>query len=84
MKQKTEIVFEIEETVAIKNRRYSVAFCGQCNRLVEMLTVEIAAVLYGASEREIFRRIETAEIHFVEAERVFVCPNSLINKEKKE
>ena len=37
----------------------------------------IAATLCGLSEREIFRLIENGRIHFVEAERVLVCPNSL-------
>jgi hypothetical protein len=79
MKQKTEIVFEVEELVTVKYRRSFIGLCRQCNALAEMLTTEAAAALSGLSEREIFRRIETGEIHFLEAERVFICRNSLTN-----
>lgn len=78
MKQKTEIIFEIEELITVKSRRSFVAFCDQCGTPVEMLTAEVAALLSGISEREIFRLIEASEIHFVEAERVFVCLDSLV------
>jgi hypothetical protein len=36
-----------------------------------------AAALSGIGERAIFRLIEAGAIHFVEAERAFVCRNSL-------
>jgi hypothetical protein len=80
MKQKAEITFEIEETITVKSRCKIVGFCEQCGATVQMLTVEVAAALSGLGEREIFRLIETSEIHFVEAERVFICPNSLIKR----
>ena len=76
MKPKPEITFEIEELVAIKVRRGFKGFCGPCNAFVEMLPPEAVALLTGLGEREIFRLIETGEIHFVEAERVFVCRDS--------
>jgi hypothetical protein len=79
MKQKTEIVFEIEESVVVKIRAGFIGLCPECNRLTEMLTTETAAALSGLGEREIFRLIEKAEIHFIEAERIFVCRNSLTN-----
>jgi hypothetical protein len=79
MKRRAEIIFEIEEVVAIKARRSFTGFCGRCNAFVEMLPAEAAAALCGLSEREIFRLIEASQIHFVEGERVFVCRNSSIN-----
>ena len=77
MKQKTEIVFEIEEFVTVRSRRSYAGLCRECNALAEMVTVETAAALTGISERELFRLIEAAAIHFTEAERVFVCRHSL-------
>ena len=43
MKQKTEIVFEIEEFVTVKNRRSYVDFCRECKSWTVMVTVETAA-----------------------------------------
>lgn len=83
MKRMTEITFETEELVAVKARQGFKGFCQGCNAFVEMLPVEAAAILTGLSEREIFRLIETGEIHFVEAERVFVCRDSSISTAKR-
>jgi hypothetical protein len=80
MKRTTEITFETEELVAVKARRGFKGFCEHCNAFVEMMPVEAAALVTGLGEREIFRLIETGEIHFVEAERVFVCRDSSMNK----
>lgn len=77
MKKKAEIVFETEETVTFSARRVFAGYCAGCDALAEMMTTEIAAVLSGIGEREIFRLIERAELHFTEAERVFVCRKSL-------
>lgn len=77
MKRKVEIIFETEELILIKNRQFFTRFCRACDALVEMLTTETAAALSGLSEREIFRLIEKAEIHFIETERILVCPKSL-------
>jgi hypothetical protein len=43
-----------------------------------------SSLSYNAStdQREILRRIENREIHFGEAERVFVCRDESVNKSK--
>ena len=83
MKQKAEISFEVEETSVLRqDEKVLTAFCPQCQALVEMFTPQIAAALSGLSEREIFRLIENGRIHFVEAERVFVCLDTLRNGEE--
>jgi hypothetical protein len=82
MKRTTEITLETEERVSIKARRGFKGFCGQCNAFVEMVPTDAAAMLTGLGEREIFRLIETGEIHFVEAERVFVCRDSSMRRSK--
>lgn len=80
MKRKAEITFEIEETTIVRQgAKIVTAFCPQCAALVEMTTPEIAAVLFNSSEREIFRLIENGQLHFTEAERIFICRNSLTN-----
>ena len=65
MKKITEITFETEELVAIKARRSFKGFCQRCSAQVEMVPTEVAAMLTGLGEREIFRRIEKGEIHFL-------------------
>ena len=80
MKRKTEITLEVEETIILRQGGNKLkTFCPQCQASVEMTTPQIAAELSGSSEREIFRLIENGQVHFVEAERVFVCRNSLAN-----
>jgi hypothetical protein len=85
MKQKTEITLEVEETIILRQEPKRVhVLCPQCQALVEMITPQYAAELSGLSERGIFRLIENGLIHFTEAERVFVCRNSLANSLSKE
>ena len=80
MKRKTEITFEVEETIILRHAAETrTAFCAQCRASVEMLTPQTAAALRGLSEREIFRLIENGQLHFTEAERIFICRNSLTN-----
>jgi hypothetical protein len=81
MKQKTEITLEVEETIILRQSGNRLeAFCPQCQALVEMLAPPSAAALGGLSEREIFRLIENGRLHFTEAERVFICRNSLTER----
>ncbi len=78
MNQKTEIEIELSETVAYSRRseRFE-TFCPECKSLVEMTTPQIAAILKQTSEREIYRLVETSEVHFVETDRVLICLKSL-------
>jgi len=78
MKQKTEIEFELNETVAYSRRseRFE-AFCPECKSLVEMAAPPVAAILTQTTEREIYRLVETGKVHFVETDRVLVCLQSL-------
>jgi hypothetical protein len=83
MKRKTEIIFETEDLTSVKIRRRFAGSCRQCNAPSEMLPTDAAAALVGLSEREVFRLIEREKIHFVEAEWVFVCRESLMNRLEK-
>ena len=83
MSKKTEIEFELNETIAYSRRGERVdAFCPICEKLVQMATAQIAAILTQSSEREVFRQLETGNIHFIEIGRVMICLNSLTNYQK--
>jgi hypothetical protein len=60
-------------------------FCVCCQREVRWLMPEEAMLLANASLREIFRLIESSEIHFVESAEGFllVCAASLATKKSK-
>jgi hypothetical protein len=77
MNRKTEIEIELEETVVYRrpNERFE-TFCLECQALVEMAAVPLAAVLMHMTEREIYRLVETGEVHYVETDRVLICLKS--------
>ncbi|MDQ3749986.1 MAG: hypothetical protein M3367_13400 [Acidobacteriota bacterium] len=51
MKQKTEITFEVEEIIILRQgAEMLTAVCPQCQRVVEMFTPQIAALFLGFSE----------------------------------
>ncbi|MCO6512754.1 MAG: hypothetical protein J5I65_18370 [Aridibacter famidurans] len=78
MKRKAEITLEFVETIVVRQRNESFqAFCPFCRRTVEMSIPSSAASSAGLTEREIFRRIERGEAHFIEAPTLFVCKDSL-------
>lgn len=59
-------------------------FCDWCLREVRWLVPEEAMLLAKSSLREVFRLIESGEIHFVENEEGFllVCAESLAAKQQ--
>ena len=78
MKQKTEITFEVEETIILRQvAEIVMGFCPQCQALVEMLTPQLAAAVSKTPIREIFRLIESGRLHFMETDEIRVCLNSL-------
>ena len=78
MKQKVEIMFEVEETIVLRQgERIGSEFCPQCQIVSAMIAPRSIAIFSGAKEREIFRLIEAGEIHFVEADCVRVCLSCL-------
>jgi len=54
-------------------------WCKHCGKNLPMVTPETAARLSGATVRELYRRIETRNLHFVETTEglLFVCTQSL-------
>ena len=84
MNDKTEIEIEMSETVAYNrpSERFE-NYCPGCKSLVEMTTPQIAAVLTHRAEREIYKLVESGEVHFVETDRTFVCLTSLSGTESE-
>jgi hypothetical protein len=78
MTQKTEFEIEVNETVTYSRRSERFEnFCPTCKCMTEMATPQVGAILAELTEREIYRLVETGEIHFVETDRVLVCLSSL-------
>ena len=74
MKQKKQIVFEVEETVVLRGGDTSTTgFCPFCGESVVMATPWVAATLNDATEREIFRLVERGAIYVTEGERILMC-----------
>lgn len=83
MIQKTEIEIEMSETVAYSRRSERVeTFCPTCKSMSEMATPQLAAVLTHTTEREVYKLVETARVHFVETDRVLICLKSLGDQTK--
>jgi len=73
---------ETHEVLILSRRRINEKrFCAACQTQVPWLVPEEAMLLKKTSLREIFRRVETNEIHFAENARGFllVCAKSLLN-----
>ncbi|MEO6334889.1 MAG: hypothetical protein ABIO91_07905 [Pyrinomonadaceae bacterium] len=84
MNDKTNIEIELSETVVYSRRseRFK-GFCPQCKSMVEMAAAPVAAVLTHTTEREIYRLVETGQVHFVETDRVLICLQSLPKSEEE-
>ncbi len=78
MQETTEIEIELSETIAYSRpgERFE-SYCPACKTLAEMAAPHVAAILTNTTEREIYRFVETGQVHFVETDRVLVCLKSL-------
>jgi len=78
MKQKVEIMFEVEETIALRQgAQIGSEFCPQCRLVSALIAPRVIAIFSGVKEREIFRLIESGDIYFVETDGVRVCLSCL-------
>ena len=84
VKEKTEIEIELSETIAYSrsNERFE-DFCPECQATVEFTTTHTAAIIGHLTEREVFRLVESGEVHFSETDRVLVCMRSLTEVREK-
>ena len=65
-KQKQVIPIENAEADCRSLRAPINAWCEQCQTEVLMVTPERAATILGTAPREIYRRVENSELHFLE------------------
>jgi hypothetical protein len=80
--RRTVITFESLERSSsrLHNEEGEVGFCQRCHREVTWLTPTQTVTLTGLTLRQIFRRIETDEVHFHEtsAGLLLICPQGLV------
>jgi hypothetical protein len=80
-KRRTEIAIEIDEVVLVKSvsNLSAMAWCVGCANEVLMVTPHQAAVIARISVRDINRRVEAGEVHFLETPEgsLLVCMNSV-------
>ncbi|MFL6228313.1 MAG: hypothetical protein ACJ741_06005 [Pyrinomonadaceae bacterium] len=80
MKRRTEITVEMHRLLLVGGRRVSaVGWCAGCGARARLLTAEEAARLSRVTPRDIYRRVETGQLHFIEAQDglLLICQNSL-------
>lgn len=78
MEKQTEIIIEITENIAMENSaKCFEGYCSDCKKMVKLATPKFCSLLHNISEREIFRRIESKQIHFIEHKQIYVCLDSL-------
>ena len=80
-KTKTEITIRTDEVVILRsNRRETPISCRQCQGKTLMIKPEEAMALAHTTAREIYRWVETGQIHYTEASdgSLLLCPDSIL------
>ena len=79
MKKKTTTRITIQTERFVVMSRGPHRICVECGNEAHMVTIDEAALLTSVNQREIYRRVETGEIHFMETATgaLLVCFNSL-------
>jgi len=84
--KRIEIAFEIARVFVFgKNRQDQTAWCAGCETLVPMISLQTAATLEKTTYMDIFRRVESGELHyrFTNKNVLLVCFGSLLETEQK-
>jgi len=64
-----QVTIETQRITVVRPLRQPViTWCDECGARVEMFFVDCAAHLLGLTPREIYRRVESDAIHFLEAD----------------
>jgi hypothetical protein len=80
MKEKrTEITIETDRMFSIRSQRMVVSWCVECDARVEVVPVDVAAMLRHVSSITIFHWVEEKHIHSSEDANglLLICLNSL-------
>jgi hypothetical protein len=81
MSKRREITFEIEQRFIIKRQsgQKTTLFCSFCQKEIEMLSTDKAALLTGCNSRTIFDWVELGLLHFTETSEglLMICKSSL-------
>jgi hypothetical protein len=79
MKTRTEITFEVDRMVIVGRQRTGLHWCASCQRSVDMITSDQAAIMAGVSSLTIFRWADSGRIHSAESPEglLLICSNSL-------
>ena len=81
-RKKTEITVATREVIVVRQTRSVVRrWCVECGTEVNMLAADKAATLLGVSTRDIYRRVESRQAHFIETVdgRLWICARSLLD-----
>lgn len=84
-RKKTITIETIQRTVIYQNSNQpSKIWCEFCQTEVKMTVPNIAATILGTTEREIYRRVEQGNLHFIETEtgEIFICLNLFMTKQR--
>ena len=78
--RRVEITVETDRVWVIRGQQSRFTRCPGCDDQARMIDVARAAELVRESQRQIFRWIETGQLHFLETPGVplLVCLNSLL------
>jgi hypothetical protein len=76
---KTEISLDIQEEVAVRAHRISLADCPVCRSEVRMLPANEAAMIAKVKAREIYELVNSGQLHFTEDRNglLYICSESL-------
>lgn len=80
-RRRTEVTIRTHQVTTVRPLRQPFfAWCQACAAGVPMVAPEGAAEIARASTREVYRRVESGELHFVEtaAGDLFICCPSLV------
>ena len=78
---KTEVSLEIQEEVAVRADRISMADCPVCRSKVRMIPANEAAMIVKVTARDIYKFVNSGHLHFTEDQHglLYICSESLRN-----
>jgi hypothetical protein len=73
------VLIETEQVSILLDRsNFELTYCAKCGPGFAMLLPEQISRLTDISVREVYRLVESSELHYVDCGKVFVCLESLL------